>query len=224
MMERNIVTIHQPNYLPHLGFFDKASRADILILLDNVEFTKGGYQNRVKIKSCQGTQWLTVPIIQKNNQPTNQVRIASDTWIKKHRKTLYQNYAPAPHFKDFEPFDEWFTPSDNLTDVNEKLIKLVLWGFLNRSTSIVRASELDIKGHSSELLYKLVKAVGGKTYLSGASGKDYLDEKVFKDVKITYHDFKCPRYNQLYEGFTPGLSIIDLLFNKGRQYARGIVG
>ncbi len=216
-----IVSIHQPNFLPWLGFFHKMAAVDIFILLDNVPFTKNGYQNRVKIKTAQGERWLTVPVLTKGRfgQLTRDVPINPCVrWEHTHLATLRTNYRRAPFFGDvmrwLEPL--YAHPPDRLAPFNRRLIEGVL-DYVGLPVQMVSASSLGVEGKGGELLLKLVQAVGGTVYLSGPSGRHYLDPSLFHraGVRLEFHQFVHPRYPQLYGDFIPNLSILDLLMNVG---------
>lgn len=217
-----IVAIHQPNFLPWIGFFYKILKSDIFVLLDIVQFSKNSYQNRVKIKIPQGALWLTVPVIHNFGQLTKDVKINNnEKWKDKHLKTLEMNYKRAPYFeiiysmlKDIYHKKEW----EFITDFNIELINTVC-NFIEIKTKIVVASSLDVKGSSTDLLIDIVKKLGGTTYLSGKGGIKYQDEEKFKNnmISLIYTDFKHPIYPQLWGEFVEGLSILDLLFNCGSK-------
>lgn len=214
-----IVAIHQPNFLPWLGFFHKLCCAQVFVLLDNVPYTKNGYQNRVKIRSAQGEQWLTVPVLTKGRfgQLTNEVPIdTTHHWQRIHLRTWRTNYHRAPYY---DQIMEWLKPfyvrqAVNLADFNQALIRAIV-EHLGVPTELVLASSLVGEGSGPKLLLDLVKAVGGDVYLSGASGRDYLDLSIFKHekVEVRFQEFRHPAYPQLYGDFIPGLSIIDMLMN-----------
>lgn len=215
-----MVAIHQPNFIPWLGFFDKMRKSDVFILLDTVPFTKGGFQNRVKICNSSNPSWLTIPVITKGKlgQKTNEVMIDHrKNWKDKHLKSLEQNYGKcdgsevllralkSAYGKDF----------DRLSDFNSCLIEL-LCKELDIKTKIVKASSLNVNGSRSELLLNLVSAIGGGAYLSGKSGVNYLDESIFdsRNIDVQYHSFRVCEYPQRSNLFIKGLSAIDYLFNE----------
>lgn len=226
MSERRIVTIHQPNFLPWLGFFHKMLQADVFILLDNVPFSKNSYQNRVEIKSAHGPQWLTVPVLTKgrSGQLTCDVAVnPTERWRRTHLGALRSNYQPAPFYDDVMA---WLRPlykrkPTKLTPFNYALIEVVREQ-LGLSTELIPASSLDVDGSASELLLDLVLATGGDVYLSGPSGHDYLDTALFNDAGVDVHfqDFDHPTYPQLHGEFISELSILDLLMNVGPTEAR----
>ncbi|WNS74817.1 WbqC family protein [Bacillus sp. DTU_2020_1000418_1_SI_GHA_SEK_038] len=214
-----IVTVHQPNLFPWLGFFDKMAKADLFIFLDNVQFTKRGYQNRVKVKSPHGGQWLTVPVISKGRayQITNEVEIDnSREWKKDHLVTLELLYRGTKNFDDVfkQLHDLYQDDADRLIDFTTKGIHLIQEN-LSIKTKTIYGSSLNAEGSNSQLITNLVKEVGGTVYLSGPSGRNYLDEQIFQNenVKVEYHEFQEEIYPQKYNDFVGGLSTLDYMFN-----------
>jgi hypothetical protein len=214
-----IVTIHQPNLFPWLGFFDKMMAADLFILLDHVPFTKGGYQNRVKLKGSGGEQWLTVPVVTsgKNGQRTNEVLLNGNLpWRRDHIRTLEAVYRGTPHFAEMLPGLKSLYEG-NQTTLAEFAIPGIerIRDLLGIGTPLTKASELGVEGSSSELLAGLVEKAGGTVYLSGPSGRNYLDERVFaeKGIRVAYHSFEPFPYPQRFGTFIGGLSALDYLVN-----------
>jgi hypothetical protein len=225
MREVRVVAIHQPTFLPWLGFFHKMIMADVFILLDNVPFTKNGFQNRVKIKSAQGEQWLTVPVLTKGRfgQQIREVPINNATrWQRSHLAALSTNYGRAPNYEEvlawLEPL--YGKPYAQLATFNQLLIETAV-NQLELPVRLVIASSLAAEGSRSELLLQLVQAVGGKVYLSGPSGRSYVDRSIFQKagVEIQFQQFRHPVYPQLYGDFVARLSIVDLLMNVGSSKA-----
>ena len=217
-----IVAIHQPNFLPWIGYFYKMYKSDIFVFLDNVQFSKNSYQNRVKIKTSQGAQWLTLPVFHKFGQLTKDVRINNnEKWKEKHLKTIELNYKKAPYFNQiYDLLVKVYTNNkwELMTDFNIELITAIC-NFLDIKTKTIRASSLNTSGSATELLIDIVKKVGGDIYLSGKGGMKYQNENRFKEENVTliYTNFKHPVYPQLWGEFIEGLSIIDLLFNCGEE-------
>jgi hypothetical protein len=217
-----IVSAHQPNFAPWLGFFDKMMHSDVMVLLDSVQFIKRGYQNRAQIKGDNGPQWLTVPVITKGrfHQLTRDVEIdESRSWRSVHLRTLQSVLAKAAHRDALLEFLHPLYVREelrNLTDFNTALIHGVV-ARLGITTRLAMASELDCPGSSSRLMLNLTKAVGGDTYLSGPSGRNYLDPEMFpaEGVTLQYHRFEPFEYAQPLPPFVPGLSCLDYLANVG---------
>ena len=222
-----IVSIHQPNFLPWMGFFYKIVQCDVFVLLDSVQFTKNSFINRNKIKTSQGVQWLTVPVSVEFGQMIEEVRINNEfDWRKKHLKTLQMNYARSEFFEEvFNALQEVYF-SENfsyLSNLNVRLIEYVM-SYLDIEAEVLKASEMDIGGKAEELLINIVKKVGGDVYLSGAGGSKYQNEAEFKDkgIELRYSVFEHPIYKQLWGDFVTNLSVLDILFNCGK-YSRKII-
>lgn len=220
-----IVAIHQPNYLPNLAFFYKIANCDKFVFLDNAQYVKHQFMNRNKVKTVNGENWLTVPVLTKDKlgQPIDDVEINNQSnWRIDHWKTIKQNYTKAEHFKEYDFFFEGIYRNnwEWLCHLNKTLIIEIcdLLGIL-KNMNFIYASDMNIDSESTERLINICKAVGGDTYLSGASGHKYLDESLFEkeNIKLVYSDFKHPTYNQLWGEFLPNISIIDLLFNEGSK-------
>ena len=218
-----LVSIHQPNYLPWSGFFHKMLLCDAFVFLDNVPFSKNSYQNRCRIKTKQGVNWLTVPVLTSHhfNQSTNEVQIdRRSRWAIKHWRTIQQSYSRASAFTfladSFESAyqEEW----QLLADLNIELITRIA-RTLGYEGDLVRATTLGVDGKQSDLLASICKTMGATEYLSGPSGRSYLDELVFteKGIKVSYHTFAPAAYPQTTGEFEAGLSIIDLLANCGSK-------
>ncbi len=217
-----IVAAHQPNFAPWLGFFDKMRHADVLVLLDTVQFAKRGYQNRTRIKGPAGPQWLTVPVVTKGryDQATRDVEIDETTdWRRVHLRTLQSVLAKAPHrdelFDCVEPV--YAQPGvHRLVEVSTALIDAVVKR-LEVPTRLVAASELGCRSSGSRLMLDLTRAVGGTVYLSGATGRRYLEPEMFAEagVELRYHEFVPFAYPQQHGPFEPGLSCLDYLANAG---------
>jgi hypothetical protein len=220
-----IVTIHQPNFFPWLGFFDKMARSDLFVLLDTVPFTKGGFQNRVQIQGNQGPLWLTVPVVTSNllGQATLDVQISLDTkWRESHLKTFQANYGRAPGFKSLFPELSriYSEPGPLLAPWAEAGIGMIRQRLAIR-TPVIRASSLGCGGSGSRLLLDLVQAAGGTTYLSGPSGRNYLDLPMFAEagIEVAFHSFQPGARPGGREGALPGLSALNYLFHGGLPWS-----
>lgn len=214
-----VVTIHQPGYLPWLGFFEKMAKADVFVFLDDAQYEKNGFDNRNKIKTAEGWMWLTVPVKVSFGQKLNEVIIADNTaWQEKHWRAITINYSKAPYFSLVQPFLKKIYEGKF-----EKLIDLNLaWIFylaeaLGIKSKFIKSSDLKVRSVKSERIFEICQALNATTYLSGRFGKNYLREEEFIDnhIKIEYQDFQHPVYPQLYGDFLPAMAAIDLLCNCG---------
>ncbi|OQB20516.1 MAG: WbqC-like protein family protein [Firmicutes bacterium ADurb.Bin182] len=217
-----VVSVHQPNYIPWLGYFYKIHKSDLFVILDDVQFIKRGFINRNRIKTPQGISWLTVPVENKGSYGRNikEIRIADEGWEEKHLRTVELNYKKADHFRDFfDVFRECIMKGHGyLSELNIDVIKAIC-KFLNIKTGIVLSSELDIKETSTERIIRICETVGADRYLSGKGGIKYQDEKKFEEhsIELMYSDFNERPHQQLWGDYTAGLSVIDYIFNCGPQ-------
>jgi len=218
-----LIAIHQPEHMPWLGFFEKMLRADVFVLLDDVQFSKGDFQNRNRVKGRGGAQWLTVPVAHRFGQRINEVETAGDAWREKHWKTLRTCYARAAHFEEFAgAFEEFYArPWSRLSELNVEAIRVLARAF-RVEKEFVFSSALGAAGQKSELVLNICKAVGARAYYSGRAGGTYLDAEAFRreGVEIVVQEFEHPTYEQLFmkeQGFIPNLSALDLLFNRGAE-------
>jgi hypothetical protein len=216
-----LVAIHQPEHLPWLGFFEKLRRVDLFVLLDDVQFSKGDFQNRNRVKGAAGVQWLTVPVVHRFPQKLNEVETAGDDWREKHWKTIASCYGRAPYFSEFSNAlaELYRRPWQKLSDLNIAAIKL-LATWLRIDTKMILSSDLNVAGEKSELVLNVCKRVGASAYYSGVMGKTYLQRAAFQQagIDLIFQEFQHPVYQQLFmkqQGFVPNLSAIDLLFNCG---------
>lgn len=216
-----VIGILQPSYLPWLGYFEQMHRADVFVLYDDVQFEKGSWRNRNRIKTPTGPLWLTVPVLTRGREfpPINQVRVnAAEPWQKKHLRTLAQYYAKAPHFARHAPglAEIIDRPWELLAELNIALIRH-LAAELGIATPLVLASELGVPGSGAPRLVEILNRLGGTVFYEGAAGRDYIDESLFaaRGMRVAFQDYTHPVYAQLHGDFVPYLSVVDLLFNHG---------
>jgi hypothetical protein len=216
-----IVGIHQPNYLPYLGFFDKMKKSDIFIIYDDAQFNKGDFQHRNRIRIHHGSKWLTVPV-EKKRMPINKIPIQNDTMIKNekwnehHLSQIFDNYKKAADFeKYFDALSDIYKEEyDFLAEFNLEIIKFLCNSF-QINTKMAYSSKFPSNSLSTKRLIELVESVNGDTYLSGPAGTNYLDLEMFKasGIEVIFQDFTHPVYEQQYDGFVANMSAIDALFN-----------
>ena len=220
-----IIIIHQPNYLPWLGFFHKIMVSDIFVILDDVQFEKNGYNNRNKIKTANGEMWLTVPIIRKGKPKSTTINNSlidnTQKWKEKHLKSIKLNYSKAPFYKKYIGFFEEVYSKEwtNLSELNIYIINWILKE-LSIKTKVVISSEIDgKKGEKDDLILDICKRLKGDIYVSGTLGRDYIQNWKFAKEKIFvyFQEYVHPEYNQMYGDFRFYMSIIDLMFNYGAK-------
>lgn len=218
-----LLTIHQPNFLPWPGFFHKWMISDAMLLLDTVQFEKNEWQNRNRIKTAQGAQWMSVPVNYRFPQTIREVGIADRRWPRKMCTCIEQAYAKAPFTQDYWPevrrvLNE---PFELLRDLNAELIRL-MGGFLGCRAPLYMASDLGVTNTDpTGRLLELCTALKADAYLSGQEGRVYLDRDVFaaQGVALYFQRVEAPVYKQMHGDFVSHLSILDLLLNLGPEAA-----
>jgi len=219
-----IVSIHQPNFMPWLGYFYKIWKSDIFIFLDDVQFIKTGasYTNRVSLNIAGESTPVTIPVKRPSGVwNINQTEFANERWKKKLLKTIQGNYAKSPYFKANREFifELINRECSSYSEYNIHFVKEISKR-LGFETEFRVSSEID-KGqikNATDRIVKLVKSVNGTHYLSGKGGDNYQDNNLYIDNKIEliYNDFVYFEYKQpRAENFIKGLSIIDAVFNIG---------
>ena len=219
-----VMTVHQPEHLPWLGFFDKIKQADLWVILDDVQYRRHYFQNRNRIRTAAGSAWLTVPVwsecgvtLIKDVQINDKAK-----WRRKCRETVRHAYIRAPFFETYMPMlDSVYGRSwASLVELNMELIRLLLQAF-RIEKEIVLSSHLGRTERAGDLLLALAKECKASVYLSGVSGRDYLklDEFSRAGIEVRFQEFYHPIYPQLHQPFEPCMSSIDLLFNHGPRSA-----
>ena len=233
MKEKIIVAIHQPNFLPWLGYFNKIASSDIFVFLDDVQFPKNGgvWMNRNLVLDNGNKKWMTIPISRNFSgvKKINEIRISeSATWRKIYLDKIKHYYSKAEYFKDCYKFliDATAYDTELLSDLNVHLVKQILNSLDIRSGKIMKSSQLSKQGNSTELLCSLVKSVNGNSYLCGGGSASYIEPAVFLDssIDLIYQDFRAIQYKQYgVPNFVAGLSIVDAMMNCGFKETKKLI-
>lgn len=220
------ITIHQPEHMPWLGFFHKITDVDKYVVLDSVQYRHGYFQNRNRVRGKNGMLWINVPVKTKGKriQKINEVEINNDIpWQRKCLNTISLNYNKTPYYSDYisQIKSLYEQPWSMLVDFNLAAIRLLL-GLMHSPVHIVFSSELGVSGGECEDILRICKLLNAKEYISGISGiagrgKEGMVSFTRENIKVIYQEFHHPIYSQLYGGFIPCLSILDLLFNHGSR-------
>ena len=221
------IAIIQSNYIPWKGYFDMISAVDEFILLDDVQYTRRDWRNRNQIKTPQGIQWLTVPVLVKDkyHQKIYETEIDGIDWAALHWKALVQNYSNTPHFSEIAT---WLEPLylkesySHVSQLNRRFIESIC-NYLDIKTTISKSSDYTLHDEKTQRLGELCIQAGATEYISGPAAKGYMDEVIFADmgIKLTWFDYAGYRdYPQLWGEFTHGVTILDLLFNCGKDSPR----
>jgi hypothetical protein len=221
-----IVSIHQPNYLPWLGFFDKIIQSDVFVVFDNVQFPRGkshfGHRNLIKTGSGDGKKYLTVPLIGKSQMKNfNEIEINHNGWEDTHLNLLSENYRKAAYYDVYfdQVADILHTSHTTLSDLSVDLLKYFI-DELQIDTEIVLSSELcDDNVEGAARIQHILSKLNATKYISGSGpgSMRYIDEQEFRDnnIELIWQEYLHPTYNQLNGEFIPYMCILDLLFNEG---------
>ena len=227
-----IITIHQPEHLPWLGFFNKLSKADVFVILDSVPFRKNYFQNRNKILGTNGVQYIGIPT---NNVghiegtiATTKIAIQGNAkWKSKYLNTIRMSYGKYPFFDEVFPVLENAINLD--TDLVAEINIAIFTSFADRmgfSPKYIRSGALKVKGSKSDLILDICKVLEADTYIAGPSGRDYLNLDSFKqcNIEVVFNDYHHPVYPQKRSAeFIPYLSVLDLFMNCGFSEAKRII-
>jgi hypothetical protein len=218
------IAILQSNYIPWKGYFDIINSVDEFIIYDDVQYTRRDWRNRNKIKTPNGSMWLTIPVEVKGNffQSIRDTKVADNKWSKKHWETIKRNYSKAKYYKNYKDIFEiaYLKEVINLkylSDINYLFIKTVN-DLLYIKTRISWSSDFAILGSNTEKIVNICKQANATEYLSGSAGKNYIDEKLFSDanISLSWADYSnYPEYEQLFPSFEHSVTILDLIFNCG---------
>lgn len=216
------VGIIQSNFLPWRGYFDFIREVDLFILHDDLQYTKGDWRNRNKIKTPNGAQWITVPVhYDRTDQLIEETTIDdSKPWARSMLNKIKNSYLKAPHFEPYfsDLSDLLLEPAASISDLNLRLIKWVC-SHLEIETPITFSRQYNPQGAKTERLIGILEQVNATTYLSGPAAQAYLEPELFEQagIRLEYKIYDFPSYEQLYPPFEPAVSVIDLLFMVGRD-------
>ncbi|MBK8502195.1 MAG: WbqC family protein [Saprospiraceae bacterium] len=214
------IGIHQPNFIPWLGYFHKISLVDTFILYDTAQYTKNSFINRNKLVINNLPRWTTIPVLYKgfSHLKINEIRIDHERFNpEKILKTIRQEYSKYPYFENyFNQFEKilWLaTEHQSLSQLNENLIRWVC-DKLNIKTRLINASSLPVHGsNTTERIVEMCKYCGGKFYFSGSGGKKYLKEELFEEEGIKLEYFDNTQVIKKYDD----LSVLHWIFKEGKE-------
>lgn len=227
-----LVAIHQPNFFPWLGYFNKIAKADIFIILDNVQFSKTGgtWSNRVRILLEGRPIWATLPVERSFHgvRLVREMRVADGPWRIRLLRTIRGAYRRAPHFDEVFPLVEELieTPTDMVAEFNLTVVRALTDRLGLDPGKLIVGSTLGVEGTGTDLLVNAVRAVGGSGYLCGGGAQGYQDDEMFaaEGIGLAQQEFRHPVYPQFgVVEFVPGLSIIDPMMNCGFVGTRELI-
>ena len=219
-----ICVILQPSYIPWRGYFHQIHKADVFVFYDDVQYDKHGWRNRNRIKTPNGSQWLTIPVdtrgVTTRHIPINQIRVIwNRPWNQVHWKTLQQCYSKAPYFPQYAPLlkDFYERRPTFLADFTIDLTIALAHELGITHTQFVRTSQLGATGQKTDRLIWILENLGATHYVTGPSARDYIEGDKFQaaGIELEYMHYDYPEYPQLYPPFDPQVSVLDLLFMNG---------
>jgi len=215
------VAILQSNYIPWKGYFDMIHDVDLFVFYDDVQYTSRDWRNRNKIKTANGSLWLSVPVGDSRSRLVDEVRIPESGWQAQHWQTLKQNYGKCAHFERYrEYFESVYLGQTwtSLSELNQSVIRHVSTEFLGCATRFANSRDYRSDGAKQDRLLSLLKGIGATSYLSGPAAKSYIDPERFAEagIQLEWKDYAgYPDYPQRFPPFEHGVTVLDLLFNVG---------
>lgn len=218
------VAISQSNYIPWKGYFDQIGLVDQFVIYDCVQYTRRDWRNRNKIKTSNGLKWLTVPVMSKGNYHSRvrDIKIKGKDWKKVHFKSLENSYSKCEYFHEINRILEPIylnKEHESLSSLNTDIINIICI-YLNINTKISHSNEFKTSNDKNQRLIDICLNLEANTYLSGPAAKSYIDSELFRenDIKIEYMNYEnYPEYSQKWGDFKHEVSILDLLFNCGKN-------
>lgn len=218
------ISVMQPTYLPWMGYFALIDCSDKFVIYDDVQFEKRSWQQRNRIKTSQGIQMLTIPVLKKASESRliyDMLINEEENWRKKHLMSIEQSYKGSAHFSDFFPVLEscYLNQTSSLAEFNSHIIKEIC-AYMGIDQKIVFSSSFRCQGAKVDKLVNIVKHMGADEYLSPIGSFEYINENNLfekEGIGLWYQNFRHPEYIQLHGDFVSHLSIVDLLFNEGKN-------
>ncbi len=233
MSQNMICAIHQPNFFPWLGYFNKIAKTDIFVFLNQVDYEKSGhsmqcYTNRVAINRNGVADWIHCPVIREHGaQSICKVKINNkEDWRTKVKNKLEISYKNAKYYKEYRAYiwslidrNDNFIADYNMNIIKDLILKLEL------SAKVIQQDEITTESHSTRLLIEITKAVNCNRYMCGKGGNKYQKEELFKEnnIELIQQNFIHPHYNQGSLEFIEGLSILDAIFYCGLEETKKLI-
>jgi hypothetical protein len=215
------VAVLQSNYLPWKGYFDIIRQVDAFIFHDDLQYTKNDWRNRNRIKTPNGVRWLTIPCGSDHHRLICDVRVDQIAWQGEHWRRIEASYRAAPYWNVYADRLRWFYLESrwtHLSDLNQALIRFIASDVLGLTASFDDSRRFGVTGNKTRRLVDLLLKAGATEYLSGPSGRAYIEPELFAEAGIALHFVSYdgyPEYPQVHGPFVHEVSVIDLLFNTG---------
>lgn len=214
------VGVIQSSFIPWRGYFDFIASVDVFVFHDDLQYTKGDWRNRNKIKTVKGTEWITVPVChQSTSQLICETQICNQqAWAKKHLRLWHNHYKNTAYLNDVLDILSILESNDNLTisQLNIKLIQRIS-NYLGIDTPMILSNDLSLQGSKTDRLIDLLTKLNADTYLSGPSADAYLDKEAFRKngISLEYKAYNYAPYPQQWGFFEGAVTVLDLIANCG---------
>lgn len=224
------VAVLQSSYIPWKGYFDIIHDVDLFVFHDDLQYTKGDWRNRNRIKTPRGAEWLTIPVGTREDRLICEVEIRDRSWAAKHWRRIAQSYDRAPHFETYRPwFEEVYLGRawESLSELNQHLIRGISRDLLGLRTEFADSRDLRPEGRKLDRLLDLIQKAGAGLYVSGPAARSYIDPARFEEigVQLVWKDYSgYPEYPQAFPPFVHEVTVLDLLFHVGTEAPAHIWG
>ncbi|MBM3618128.1 MAG: WbqC family protein [Alphaproteobacteria bacterium] len=225
-MPKSIVIL-QPQYFPWVGVFEQIRLADIYVHYDDVQYSRSGYMNRVQVKTPQGVEWMSVPVLHSGFPLIKNTPIKYDApWVHKHLEQLRHHYFKAPYYNEMMDLvrpileKQW----DSICELNMAALESIS-GYFGFKTRFERSSTLGIASSSTQRVVAICRHYDATHYITGHGAKNYIDYDQFENagISLEYMEYQKRPYPQFHGDFTPYVSILDLIAHCGKDGAEYIV-
>lgn len=217
------IAISQPRYLPSCNYIERILLSDLFVMLDVVQHQKRAFEHRNKIRTPDGWIWLSIPMNREKSYPIiKDLKISNDTdWLNSHLRSFELYYKKTPFYNTtISLLRKYYeTSKDTLNQAVKEMLDILL-DYFNINTKIIWTSEYDCwTKKNDELLLEIVEKFNGTSYISGSNGRNYIDKNKFnnKNIKLLFHDYNHPTYDQIWGEFIPYMTIWDTMFYYGKD-------
>ena len=212
-------------YFAWPGFFELIASADVYVHLDDAQFSKGSFINRVQIKHAAGIRWMTIPLEGKGSfQAIRSLRSAGEGWRAAHRSSLCQALAGAPHLgRALALFDD-VVATESLPELLIRGVDVLADELGVAASRRLASSQLGVEAQSWRRVLDLVLSAGGTRYVTAHGAANYLDHEAFEreGVEVEYVEYSRTPWPQFYGGFTPYVTVLDMIAHLGLEAHRAI--
>ncbi len=214
------VAILQSNYIPWKGYFDIIHDVDLFVFHDDLQYTKGDWRNRNRIKTPGGVQWLTIPVGTDEHRRICDVPLPDPGWAREHWRRLREVYRHAPHFAEYRDYFERFYLArrwTTLSEFNQALTRSIARDLLGLTTRFEQSTDYTLTRTKGGRVLELLEQTRADMYVSGPAAKAYITDEQFQaiGVRVEWKDYRYPEYPQLHGAFCHEVTILDLLFHTG---------